>query len=119
TTPGCKAISTACWCPFPQCDPSTTCACGGGSFIRCASTAMTTCAAEVARVAALCPGLNATSLEAQCASPSPACATECLAQVSACGDISCSLCGVCDCIGDAYFRCYRQCAATTSGDAGR
>jgi hypothetical protein len=112
TTTGCTPIAEPCWCPFPQCNSSGACICGGGRFFACAPQAIATCAGAKARVAALCPTLKGPTFDGLCTRPAPACVTKCLAEVSSCSDVFCSFCETCDCAGDQFSNCYAQCANT-------
>jgi hypothetical protein len=108
-TSGCAPIAEPCWCPFPQCNSSAACICGGGRFVGCAPQASATCADAKAHLAALCPTLRGPTFDGLCTRPAPECVIKCLAEVSSCGDISCTLCEACDCIGDHFSTCYGQC----------
>jgi hypothetical protein len=109
-TSNCTVLSPSCYCPFPQCG-SGACVCGGGKFAGCAPANLATCANAKARVASLCPSLSTTALDNLCTQSDTTCATECLNEVSACSDISCSLCTACDCAGDKYMACVSKCKA--------
>ena len=108
-TSACSPIAEACWCPFPQCNPSAACFCGGGRFIGCAPQGISTCAEAKTRVAALCPTLSGPTFDGLCARTSPECVTKCLAEVNSCSDLSCTFCEACDCAGDHFSACYGQC----------
>jgi hypothetical protein len=136
---GCAPIGAPCWCPYPACDPSLSCVCGGGRFIGCAPAGSncpapttcgllaeisapdpkgcrtcippTDCQTAVARLGVACPLVTSTALNSFCASyPRPDCATECLGQITGCNDVACSSCDTCDCAGDRFSTCYSACA---------
>ena len=118
-TLGCTVISNDCYCRYPQCSPYGACYCGGGIFLGCAPTDLSTCTAAKARVASLCPGLSGATFDGLCQASDSACVTKCLNEVDDCGDISCSMCEVCDCPSDAFMRCRASCRKLLSpGDAG-
>ena len=117
-TKGCGPIAQSCYCPFPQCDPSNACVCGGGKFVGCAPVALLTCAAARDRVAALCPQLSQTSFHYECEiheQVASECITKCLNEVGSCGDIDCSFCDACDCEGDVYYACLGKCQNALDG----
>ena len=91
-TTGCAPIADGCYCPYPKCDVSGACTCGGGAFIGCASSGLATCDAVKARVGSICPQLNGSIWDGLCNRSYGACITECLNEVTSCGDISCSMC---------------------------
>jgi hypothetical protein len=107
-TSGCSPIAEACYCPQCGSDPDV-CKCSGGRFLGCAPASLATCTAAKARVAALCPQFSGTIWDNLCAQSDSACATKCLNEVNACGDMSCSLCAACDCAGDRYMTCLGKC----------
>jgi hypothetical protein len=106
-SPDCAYIAEpACYCP--QCTPQT-CKCAGGKYVGCAPAGLQTCAAAKSRVAGMCPQLAGASLDALCSATDSLCVTKCLNEVTACGDITCSLCQACDCASDAFMRCRGEC----------
>ena len=108
-TSGCAVISEACYCPYPKCNPNGACFCGGGKYLGCAPTDLTTCAAAKTRVASLCPTLKGAIFDGLCQQSDSACSTKCLDEVTSCSDIACSMCEACDCAGDAYSKCMGKC----------
>jgi hypothetical protein len=108
-TKGCVAVAESCYCPYPQCDPSGACFCGGGKYLSCAPEQLEECTAAKDRVAKLCPNLSGPSFDGLCKGTDNACVTKCLKEVNACSDISCSMCEACDCASDAFMRCRSTC----------
>ena len=116
TASGCSVIANACYCPFPQCSPNGACVCGGGQFIGCAPTNLTTCTAAKARVAALCPQLHGATFDNLCTQSETACVAKCLNDVGACGEVGCAFCEACDCAGDAFSTCVGKCRSALPHD---
>jgi len=110
---GCASISEACYCPFPTCSTNGACVCGGGRFIGCAPASLTTCAAAQARVSTLCPSLKGTNYSGLCQQTASLCITNCLNEVTSCGDIACSACDLCGCAGDRFSACVAACKTIT------
>jgi hypothetical protein len=108
-TNGCMSVSEACYCPFPTCSTAGACVCGGGRFLGCAPSNLTTCAAAQARVSALCPSLKGTTYSGLCQQNASACITKCLNEVTSCSDIACTACDGCDCAGDRFSACVSVC----------
>jgi hypothetical protein len=108
STQGCSVLTESCWCPAPECVAGA-CACGGGTALGCVPTELSSCAAAKARVASLCPNLSGPTFDGLCQAKNSACVTKCLNEVEACGDISCSMCEICDCAADAFMRCLGAC----------
>ena len=134
-TRGCLPISTACWCPFPDCGPGA-CACGGGAFLACVPATGCTppgcrlvdsiagpdlkgcyrcqkpadCAAARARLQTACQFSEAWIGGLVC-DKRPDCVFQCLSAVNVCTDVGCDFCTTCDCAGtnNALARCYRKC----------
>jgi len=119
-TSGCGSIAQPCYCPFPTCDRSGACVCGGGKFVGCAPTGLGTCAAARDRVASLCPQLSQSSLPSVCDSgqSAPECIIKCLNDVGSCRDVACSFCETCDCAGDAFYTCLGKCRTLLTGNVG-
>lgn len=112
---GCAPIADACYCPYPQCSSAGACVCGGGKFIGCAPSGLTTCTDAKARVASLCPQIGGSIWDAVCNQSDSGCIAACLNQVSACSDIACAMCEACDCASDSFTRCVATCkSALTS-----
>jgi hypothetical protein len=108
-TKSCSVIAEACYCPYPQCSSAGACVCGGGKYIGCAPATLATCSAAKARVTTLCPQLKGTILDSLCQQPDSACITKCLDEVTSCGEVSCSFCEACDCVGDPFMQCRAKC----------
>lgn len=103
----CAPIAEACYCP--SCEPGVVCACGGGRYVGCAPVDTATCTSARARVASLCPQLTSATFKNLCTQKGSECTTKCLNEVTACGDITCSMCEGCDCAGDKFSRCMATC----------
>lgn len=108
-TSGCTAIAESCYCPYPHCDQSGACVCGGGQFIGCAPVDLATCTNAKARVAGLCPHLSGSTFDTLCQRSDSACVTKCLNEVSSCGDVACAFCEACDCVADGFSACVGSC----------
>ena len=110
-TSGCASIAEACYCPYPQCGSNGACICGGGQFIGCAPTNLTTCTAAKDRVATLCPQLKGATFDGLCQQSDGVCITKCLNDITSCSDVFCSFCEACDCASDAFMACRAKCTA--------
>jgi hypothetical protein len=106
---GCSVITDTCYCPFSKCLQGGACGCGGGKFLGCAPVHLNTCAAAKARVAGMCPTLSGTTFDGLCQESDSACVTACLNDVTACEDVRCTFCEICDCAGDAFSTCRAKC----------
>jgi hypothetical protein len=103
----CAPIAEACYCP--SCEPGVVCACGGGRYVGCAPAGQSSCTDARARVASLCPQLASDSFKNLCNQKGTECITKCLNEVTACGDLACSMCDQCDCAGDTFSSCVAAC----------
>jgi hypothetical protein len=106
----CRIISDACYCPFPQCG-SGACVCGGGKFIGCAPTNLSSCADAKTRVGTMCPQLKGATFDNLCSQANTACITKCLNDVTSCGDVGCAFCEACDCATDNFLTCVGKCSS--------
>jgi hypothetical protein len=107
-TAGCSVLAGPCYCPFPKCG-SGACFCGGGPYLGCAPLELASCDSAKARIAALCPEIKGATFDSLCAQPDPECITECLNEVTSCGDVFCTFCDECDCATDRFSTCVGRC----------
>ena len=129
----CRTLVTACHCPFPQCDDSSACDCGGGTFLGCepSDCPIPGCVSASEIVGPdpegcfdCAPPTDCSAakdtLETRCSvemgdlscAGNAECVLACLAAVTSCDDVGCRFCSLCDCaLGpNDLTECYQACA---------